>query len=539
MFNLSGRCFEGRIVEADGSRVTWTYDAASQLTGEHRTGTNAYQHEFRYDSRSNRTLKIEDGQRTTYAYDVANQMTYAQDASGRTTYLYDADGNQEVKLAPGGDRTTYVWDYENRMSEAILPTGVRNTMSYEPDGLRVKLEESTGTKKFIWDDQNYLATANASDVIQTVYTNEPQTYGNLISHRESGASSFYHFDALGSTRTLTNASETVLEQYNYGAWGEILGSPSILTPFLWVGQVGYHWDSEVENQYVRARYYRPTIARWLSVDPLEFVDGVNRYKAYFIPNMIDPSGLKCICCCYYRNPIGGELGDPPDNTDHGAGASYSWQEVPVVLPEGVPECSNLGVLVDSHYCGKLGPGNYKCCGAPGRPDFITIPLKFWHWNYGGWTEQAQSAYDKANEIWEQCCIKFTWDGAVVDLKKNAGGASRNMPTSDTAPSFPPAHDILLKHNTGNTIDVHLVPGFKAWPSGSHTLIPKGVTHHFGQDPIAMRPDKDELLAHEIGHALGLRHVTGDKDRLMHPTSSTDYWVFPYADERNRSHPGEE
>lgn len=32
------------------------------------------------------------------------------------------------------------------------------------------------------------------------------------------------------------------------------------------------------------------IGRWLSVDPLEFIDGTNRYKATFIPSNIDPSG---------------------------------------------------------------------------------------------------------------------------------------------------------------------------------------------------------------------------------------------------------
>jgi len=66
------------VLVGDGSRVTWTYDAASQLTGEHRTGSTPYRHTFTYDSRGNRTLKLEDGQRTTYAYDAANQLTTSE-----------------------------------------------------------------------------------------------------------------------------------------------------------------------------------------------------------------------------------------------------------------------------------------------------------------------------------------------------------------------------------------------------------------------------------------------------------------------------
>jgi len=36
----------------------------------------------------------------------------------------------------------------------------------------------------------------------------------------------------------------------------------------------------MQNQYIRARYYRPVIARWLSVDPLLFNEDVNAYEAF-------------------------------------------------------------------------------------------------------------------------------------------------------------------------------------------------------------------------------------------------------------------
>ena len=38
------------LSEADGSRTTWSYDAAYQLTGEHRTGANAFRNTFTYRS---------------------------------------------------------------------------------------------------------------------------------------------------------------------------------------------------------------------------------------------------------------------------------------------------------------------------------------------------------------------------------------------------------------------------------------------------------------------------------------------------------
>ena len=39
--------------------------------------------------------------------------------------------------------------------------------------------------------------------------------------------------------------------------------------------------------------YDPGVGRFCSRDPIGFADGVNRYKNYFSPNAIDPSGHKC------------------------------------------------------------------------------------------------------------------------------------------------------------------------------------------------------------------------------------------------------
>ncbi len=261
------------VLEADGSRVTWTYDRISQVTSEWRTGTNPHRHTFTYDSVGNRTLKIEDGARTTLVYDACNQLLTSEDNTGTTTFTYDGNGNQTVVQKPNGDRTTQVWDYENRLVKTIQPTGGVTSMAYDADGLRLKKEDATGTKLFVWDDQNYLAETDAAGTTETAFTTEPSTYGGLISHRKAGATTTYHFDALGSTRALTDASESVLEQYNYTAFGTLLGSPTLFTPFLWGGMVGYYWDAALASQYIRARHYQPTISRWISLDPIGFAGG--------------------------------------------------------------------------------------------------------------------------------------------------------------------------------------------------------------------------------------------------------------------------
>src|SRR5262245_65980943 len=101
------------------------------------------------------------------------------------------------------------------------------------------------TTNYIWDDDNLLAEADVSNVVQTVYTNEPEQYGNLVSSRISGATSYHHFDAIGSTRQLTNTAAAITDTMIYEAWGNVVnrtGTTGIV--FLWIGDAEYDDDAE-------------------------------------------------------------------------------------------------------------------------------------------------------------------------------------------------------------------------------------------------------------------------------------------------------
>ena len=113
----------------------------------------------------------------------------------------------------------------------------------------------------MFDGQNYLLETNTSGVVQAAYTGEPRTYGKVISRRASSASRYYHFDALGSTRIITNSSQSSTDAYLYDAWGvPIVALGSTTNPFRWVGGVGYYYDTETGLYYVRARVYSAATA---------------------------------------------------------------------------------------------------------------------------------------------------------------------------------------------------------------------------------------------------------------------------------------
>ncbi|WP_437202984.1 RHS repeat domain-containing protein [Planctomicrobium sp. SH664] len=317
-----------QILTASGTVTTWSYDRTYRLTEEHRTGTatepgwapftadqwdaftadqwnlfgidgsspGSFRNTFTYDAAGNRLVKNANGARTTSTFDAANQTISSIDGTGTTTYTFDADGNQTVVLKPSGERTTTTWDYENKSTLIQLPSGLRNTMAYDPDGLRVRLDDSTGTKKFIYDGQAYLLETDAGNVLQCAYTQEPATYGNLLSeYRLAGGiwtPRWYQQDVLGSTTELTDVGQNITDTFEYDAWGDVLvRTGNTPTPFEWIGGVGYYKDPDTGIYYVRARIYQPTIGRWWSVDPLGFVDGMNLYAGHFVPQWIDPTGL--------------------------------------------------------------------------------------------------------------------------------------------------------------------------------------------------------------------------------------------------------
>ena len=110
--------------------------------------------------------------------------------------------------------------------------------------------------KYLWDGDNILAETDGNDTVTTVYTNEPQQYGKLVSQRSGTTTSYFHFDALGSTRQLTNAAGVVSDTITYNAWGEeVARTGSTATPFRWIGELGYYWDSERQLFNVRRVSY--------------------------------------------------------------------------------------------------------------------------------------------------------------------------------------------------------------------------------------------------------------------------------------------
>jgi RHS repeat-associated protein len=159
---------------------------------------------------------------------------------------------------------------------------------------------------------------------------------------------YYHTDAIGSVRMVTDASGAVVARYDYLPFGELWPTvPPNPTPD--VRQfAGKERDTETKLDYVGARYYSSQTGLFTSVDPLLEVDKAlldpqrwNRY-AYALNNPLkftDPDGRSATL-------IGGLVGGA-------VGGSFallqgaSWREIGAAAAGGAVSGAMLGSVVDT------------------------------------------------------------------------------------------------------------------------------------------------------------------------------------------------
>lgn len=319
------------VAEDNGDLLTLTYDAAYQLTREQHSGAAAYDYAYAYDGTGNRlTLVASGAARTTYAYDQAGQLLVETRPNGALrSYTYDQRGNLTL-IDAAGTLQTQTWDGENRLS-VIETAASRHTFAYDPDGLRRSWNTPAAATRFVWDNQNLLQEVDGAGETEVAYTNSPGLYGELLAQRKAEATSFYHFDGMGSTTELTSADETETDTYRYKVFGEWLTRTVSVNPrFRYVGKLGYyrHSGSDLDLDYLRARYYQPRIGRFLSRDPILMPGSPYPYALNSPGNWVDPSGMfqqPCNMLCPTQNPpMPGNRWDVPARRFHRDRKMRQW-----------------------------------------------------------------------------------------------------------------------------------------------------------------------------------------------------------------------
>ncbi|MBX3418883.1 MAG: RHS repeat protein [Pirellulaceae bacterium] len=227
------------------------------------------------------------------------------------TLTYDAKGNQTVRpaslVAPA---LNLVWDFDNRLIGADTdgtPASLEVTYEFDALGRRVARNGPSGNVVYVQSGQRTIA-----DYARGAVASSPSfryVYGSYIDEpilRQGGTSStlptsgtslaYYHRNQQYSIVALTNHSGAILERYAYTAHGELTimaANGTLRTTSLYNNRYTYtgrEHDLDLNLYHFRARLYDPIAGRFITRDPLGYVDGKSFYRGYFGLRNFDPSG---------------------------------------------------------------------------------------------------------------------------------------------------------------------------------------------------------------------------------------------------------
>jgi RHS repeat-associated protein len=251
-----------------GQTENFTYDYLNRLT----TSLGAYSQTYTYDALGNITSMTNNGNTQFYSYgtkpDAVTQV-------GSSSYAYDANGNMTTR-----GTQTISWNVDNQ------PATISGGTSFVYDGNGNRLEETTGGQTTVYINQYYQKNITTG-VVTTYYYLGSQ----LVAQNTGSTLKFAIQDNLGSTSTMTSSAGTLDSTVSYYPFGSVQ-SGSVNTVKQFTGQI---LDS-TGLYYYNARYYDPSIGRFISPDSLVSEpfnpQDLNRYS-YCSNNPLvstDPSG---------------------------------------------------------------------------------------------------------------------------------------------------------------------------------------------------------------------------------------------------------
>jgi RHS repeat-associated protein len=153
------------------------------------------------------------------------------------------------------------------------------TISYDYDGLGRRVMKTVGgvVTQYLLDGDEEIAELDGSGNLLRRYITGPAV-DDRIARAEGSATSnptkyYYHTNHQGSVLASTDASGNPIQQIAYDEYGNS-ASAATGEPFRYTGR---RFDPETGLYYYRARYYSPTLGRFLQADPVGYRDDLNLY----------------------------------------------------------------------------------------------------------------------------------------------------------------------------------------------------------------------------------------------------------------------
>ncbi|WP_193748516.1 polymorphic toxin type 28 domain-containing protein [Paenibacillus sp. PAMC 26794] len=257
-----------------GWKETYMYNGLNLIGLTHTfQGTNGPSYSYAYDNNRNITSKTDEGIASQFTYDKLNRVHTS--SPYQETYTYDVRDNRSGLES---DRewnppvpASYTYDARNQLTGATVNA---QTVSYRYNGDGLMTERSTGgqTTRYYYDDRGLLVaegTVSSTGTAQITVGYVYDATGKLTARQMAGESQLqsYVTNGHGDVTEIRDASGNILNRYTYDIWGNPEMTEETVPNVL--RYAGEYWDDVTGLQYLRARWYDPSTARFINEDTVE------------------------------------------------------------------------------------------------------------------------------------------------------------------------------------------------------------------------------------------------------------------------------
>ncbi|OAS14692.1 polymorphic toxin-type HINT domain-containing protein [Paenibacillus oryzisoli] len=261
-------------VQRNGITTSYSYDwvRMNSITHKRANGDVVNQFNYVFDLNNNITSKKEKDSSNessySYTYDADNRISTASQFD--EVYTYDARGNRSTYQSNslnGIQGVSYEYDDRNRLQTVTSENGTNVSYKYDGDGLLYERSENGETTRYYFNGSQLIAEGSVNGDSVTMKASYIYGHGLVARVDASKNKTYYLKNGHGDIIGVQDASGNPMNSYSYDIWGNpLVVQESVPQPFRYSGE---YWDDTTQLQYLRARWYDPSIGRFINEDTYE------------------------------------------------------------------------------------------------------------------------------------------------------------------------------------------------------------------------------------------------------------------------------
>ena len=277
------------VKDSEGKQaVSYAYDMLGRITRETKTGREDIS--YTYDANNNRKQMTIGNKTTAYQYNKNDELlrtdTLHTDTEKNDVVIYknDKNGNQLATVnrseIPAEAKDTSYIDVDVTLGDNQLNDNVVNhynalnqltetltknykvSFTYDAEGLRTGKTVNGEKTVYVWDGDQVVMELSKGGAVQKRYIR-----GNDLVYADKGENTektYYVTDMHGNVVQLLDESGNVTKTYEYDSFGnEVKPEKKDENPYRYCGE---YYDKETKEVYLRARYYEPSVGRFITRD---------------------------------------------------------------------------------------------------------------------------------------------------------------------------------------------------------------------------------------------------------------------------------